>query len=137
MDSEFDAFACNRKMNQHLSKVALFVSPDLLFAGKIQSSARAHGMIVRNESNLAAVGKILTEQSVSIIFVDLNLQSPSVSEVMGLVPANPRPVVVAFGPHVNTASLEEAKQLGCDYVLPRSRFIQELPHLLQFVADGD
>jgi hypothetical protein len=42
----------------------------------------------------------------------------------------PRPRVVAYGSHVDTESLRAARAAGCDPVLPRSKFIEELPSAL-------
>ena len=36
------------------------------------------------------------------------------------------PRVVAYGSHVDTASLQAARTAGCDPVLPRSKFVKEL-----------
>ena len=37
------------------------------------------------------------------------------------------PRVVAYGSHVEAATLHAARTAGCDLVLPRSRFVEELP----------
>ena len=37
---------------------------------------------------------------------------------------------VAFGSHVDTVALADARSAGCDPVLPRSRFTAELPTLI-------
>ena len=86
---------------------------------------------------LSAIEQALAENQVSIIFLDLNVSKPAITEVMELLAENPRPMVVAFGPHVNTARLEEARLLGCDRVLPRSRFALELPSLLRQAATSN
>jgi hypothetical protein len=39
--------------------------------------------------------------------------------------AAPDARIVAFGPHVDTALLEQATRDGADAVLPRSRFFQD------------
>jgi hypothetical protein len=119
------------------AKTALFISPDLLFAGKIQSAAEPLGIGMLQVSELSAIKRALAEEQVSIIFLDLNLASPSLADVISLLPESPRPFIVAFGPHVNTARLEEARLAGCDRVLPRSRFAVELPDLLQRAIDAD
>jgi len=38
----------------------------------------------------------------------------------------PRPVVVGYGSHVDTATLQAARDAGCDVVWPRSKFVAEL-----------
>jgi hypothetical protein len=39
--------------------------------------------------------------------------------------------IVAFGSHVDTATLKAARQAGCDHAWPRSRFTAELPQLIE------
>jgi hypothetical protein len=118
-------------------KTALFISPDLLIGGKIQSAAEPLGIGMLQASELKRIEAALAENRVSIVFFDLNLASPAIADVMALLPENPRPFLVAFGPHVNTARLEEARLAGCDRVLPRSRFAVELPELLTHAMDAD
>lgn len=123
-------------MNTETSPLtALFVSPDLLFAGKIQAAAGPLGMQVRQETNLPAIEQALNEQRVAVVLLDLNAATPPLTEVMRCLPADSPPLTVAFGPHVNTKRLEEAREAGCDRVWPRSRFVSELPELLRIAAD--
>jgi hypothetical protein len=53
-----------------------------------------------------------------------------VSDVLAALPAANRPTVIAFGPHVQTARLDEAREAGCDDVFPRSKFSASLTHIL-------
>jgi hypothetical protein len=117
-------------------KAALLISPDLLFAGKIQAAAEPLGVRVLQETDLPAITRTLEKPGVCVVFLDLNVNSPAISEVLELLPADTRPLVVAFGPHVNTLRLEEARNLGCDRVLPRSRFVQELPSLIKLAIEN-
>lgn len=120
-----------------MRKAALFISQDLLFAGKIQAAAGPLGIELIQESDLAGIERALTDHAVRVVFFDLNAASPALSDVMNLLPAESRPITVAFGPHVNTVRLEQARAAGFDHVLPRSRFAGELPKLLkQAVGDS-
>ena len=38
--------------------------------------------------------------------------------------------VLAFGRHTEAALLREARDAGCDRVVPRSQFVEEMPSLL-------
>ncbi len=117
-------------------QTALLISPDLLFAGRIQAAAEPLGMRLLQETDLAEIDNRLSEGSVAIVLFDLNIASPTIGEVMERLPGSQRPLTVAFGPHVNTVRLQEAKDAGCDRVLPRSRFVQELPGLLRSARDS-
>ena len=118
------------------SPAALLISPDLLFAGKVQWAGAPLGLRVLSETQPDNIQRAFAEQSVCIVLVDLNLSSPTLSEVMDLLPADAKPRVVAYGPHVNTLRLEEARAAGCDRVLPRSRFVAELPDLLRSALEN-
>ena len=48
----------------------------------------------------------------------------------GLAALPHRPRVVAYASHVDTASLKAACDAGCDVVLPRSKFVADLPTAL-------
>ena len=119
-----------------MRKAALFIGQDLLFAGKIQAAAGPMGIELIQESDLPDIERALADQAVRAVFFDLNCATPALSDVMNLLPDESRPMTVAFGPHVNTVRLEQARALGFDHVLPRSRFAGELPNLLK-QAFGD
>jgi hypothetical protein len=57
-----------------------------------------------------------------VVVVDLARHAARVAEVRA---AAPDARIVAFGPHVDTALLEQATRDGADAVLPRSRFFQD------------
>ena len=118
------------------SRAALLISPDLLFAGKVQAAAEPLGLTVLSETNVEPIRRALAEHWVCIVLFDLNVSSPALSEVMELLPTDPKPLTVAYGPHVNTQRLEEARSAGCDRVLPRSRFVGELPELLRSALEN-
>ena len=48
--------------------------------------------------------------------------------------------IIAYGPHVNAAALAAAAQAGCDSVMPRSQFDQQIAAILReppSSVDGD
>ena len=44
--------------------------------------------------------------------------------------------VVGYGSHVDAATLHAARVAGCDPVLPRSKFVEELPGALPGWLEG-
>ena len=50
------------------------------------------------------------------------------------VPATRRYPVLCYGSHVDTTTLREAEHAGADAVLPRSRFMEDLPSLIRQYA---
>ena len=43
--------------------------------------------------------------------------------------------IYAFGSHVDTDTLKAARQAGCEHVWARSRFVEELPHVVASAID--
>jgi hypothetical protein len=61
------------------------------------------------------------------VIVDLDNPGLDLPALMGaLGEIDPRPRVVAYGPHVNAELLHAARVAGCDPVLPRSKFVEQL-----------
>ena len=72
----------------------------------------------------------LQERTCLCVFVDLADSGLVVEEIVKIVTAKKPIPVVAFGSHVQTARLNEARLAGCTEVLPRSRFSAELSQIL-------
>ena len=71
------------------------------------------------------------------MLVDLHnpgLDLPRLLDDLKALGAPPR--VVAYGSHVEAATLHAARVAGCDPVLPRSRFVEDLPEALPGWLDG-
>jgi len=50
--------------------------------------------------------------------------------VKRLMSQSPPPRIIAYGSHVDVATLKRAREAGCDRVMPRSQFVEELPTAL-------
>ncbi len=109
---------------------------DFFFTSKVTGTASALGVPMREVANLEQLREAVAADPPSLVVVDLGLLGLDVADVIEALPADPRPHVVAFGSHVETTRLQEARDAGCDDVMPRSRFTIELPELLRRVAAG-
>ncbi len=110
------------------SKVGLLICNDLLFLSKVTGIAGSCGYQVE------AVGlpQGLIKSALggyACILLDLSLPI-KVADIMQNLRENPPPPVIAFGAHVDTVRLDEARQAGCREVLPRSIFNMQLPEIL-------
>lgn len=103
----------------------LLLSDDLLFSSKITGTAAARGLTV----HLARTPAALVELSAKIPFhaVLLDLHHPQL-DLAALLPALNAPRVIAYGSHVEAETLRAARVAGCHLVLPRSKFVERLPH---------
>jgi DNA-binding response OmpR family regulator len=114
----------------HQTPDAFLVSRDLFFASKITGTAAALGFQVGVEGDPATAAIKAAEPMCRCVILDLTLPDLSVSDLLAALPAAHRPAVIAFGPHVDTVRLEEARTAGCDEVFPRSKFSASLTSIL-------
>jgi CheY-like chemotaxis protein len=110
----------------------LLLSDDLIFTSRIVDTARALGLTVRAARSAEALEALAREEPPSCVIVDLANPGLAITDLLRrlgrVCPSLPR--VVAYGPHVDAAGLRAAREAGCDPVLPRSKFVEELPRSL-------
>ncbi len=100
----------------------LLLCDDLLFASKVTSTARAHGKAVTVCRDWPRLLAMLADGSPQAVLLDLQNPTLDLTAVVGWSGIR----VVAFGSHVDAASLKAARAAGCDPVLPRSKFTTAL-----------
>lgn len=107
---------------------ALMLCDDLIFFSRVSGAARAAGLsvrMVRTAADLIAVARAEQPRGIIIDVHNPGLDLPALlTELKAACPTMPR--VTAYGSHVEAAVLRAARQAGCDRVLPRSQFVQEL-----------
>jgi CheY-like chemotaxis protein len=111
----------------------LAVVEDIFFLAKIQQTARQLGVTVEPLAPDALTERLLHNEACAIL-LDLNYRSGRAIAVLEALKNNPvtRPVpVVAFLSHVQTDLARAARAAGCDRVMARSAFSQQLPSLLR------
>jgi len=110
----------------------LLVSTNLFFVPRIHGAAGAAGLGLRMTTSEADFWTAYDEGGTAIVLVDLEGdRSTWMSVVRGLRQDKSDAVrVVAFGPHADTALLEEARNAGCDAVLSKAEFNKTLGKLL-------
>lgn len=108
---------------------AILLCDDLIFSSRITGTARSLGIemrVVRTWADLLAL------DAPRLVILDLSnpgLDLPALFNAFKQAPDGP-PFVVAFGSHVDVRGLQAARDAGCDLVLPRSKFVDELPRKL-------
>ena len=111
----------------------LLLSRDLIFTSKVTGTASTLGHRVIVAGNVALASAMLTSWAPVVVFVDLaagDLASPaSIAKFREIAPESTP--FLAFGSHVDTQALADASAAGCDPVMPRSRFSNELPTLIR------
>ena len=107
---------------------------DIFFASKINAAAKAAHVeitVVLGTPETAAA-QIKSAQP-SFILMDLNSKKSDPIRIILTLKSDPatRSVpIIGFLSHVQTDLFEEAAAAGCDRILPRSKFSQDLPQIL-------
>jgi CheY-like chemotaxis protein len=109
----------------------LLLTRDLMFLSKVTGTAAALGFRIET---VGAIGELQSRAEATrprAVFIDLAAAEFDPRAVLERLNIEPRPLVIAFGSHVDVERLELARAAGCDEVLPRSRFSANLPELLR------
>ena len=117
------------------SRVFAFVE-DLFFLSKIQDTGRKMNVkveFVKTEKDLAEHMKNNGQEKPSLIIFDLNNAN---AKPLTLIPKLKSKLkkgtsIIGFLSHVQGDLKQKAHEVGCDMVLPRSAFSQNLPQLLR------
>lgn len=110
----------------------LLLCDDLIFVSRITGEARALGLTVRPARSLDQLLELARGEAPACVLIDLGFPGLVLSDLQDRLraacPTSPR--LVAYGSHVDADSLRAARAAGCDPVLPRSKFVEELPSAL-------
>jgi CheY-like chemotaxis protein len=122
----------------------LFICADLLWATRIKSTAESVGVSARPVRSLEMLESRLADSPARALVVDLETESLGLELIRRLrgpeASESDRSIgVLAFGPHVMTELLAEARDAGADRVMARGGFAAQLPQILTALdaPDGD
>jgi len=123
--------------------MVIYCCQDLIFATKIRSTAEALGVNSRPVRNpqmlrqrLDCVDDGKANDPVNALMVDLDTGEDGLILIDLAKAANANISVVAFGSHVKSDRLQNARDRGADFVMPRSAFTASLPQLLERFSSG-
>jgi DNA-binding NarL/FixJ family response regulator len=104
---------------------------DMLFRARIVETARLANAVVRVVGTADALREEISREAPSMVIVDLNAGVTVTSTIREIRAAHPALRVIGYVSHVQTALASEGRAAGCDEVMPRSKFTQELASLLR------
>ena len=111
-----------------MATVCVMVS-DLIFSSKIRSTAQTLDVeliMARTQEKLQA-----EIAAIGLLIIDLNLEGDDPIEMIRTAAKQENPPhIITFCSHVQTELADAARQAGADAVLPRSKFVLELPAIL-------
>jgi CheY-like chemotaxis protein len=111
----------------------LAVLEDLFFTVKINESAKRAGVpvqFVKSETDVFEKAK----GKPALIIIDLNFEQISPLELIQKLKANEETKgisLIGYLSHIQGELKKQAQLAGCDVVLPRSAFSQNLPQILK------
>ena len=107
---------------------------DLFFLAKVHETAKHTGVTLETAATGEQLLKTAAASPNALVVVDLNARQGALEAIERLCaangPDNPRRVI-AFLSHVQTDVAERARKAGCQNVMPRSRFTQDLAEILR------
>ncbi len=106
----------------------LVLCDDLMFTSKVTATGRAAGVAVTVARTAEAAVRRAADSPPACVLVDLHNPGMNLerllTELRAGCPAMPR--VIGFGSHVDVDTLKAARKAGCNLVLPRSQFSEQL-----------
>lgn len=116
-------------MNERAAQPLYILVADLFFRSKIRAVAEAAGVTVQFARSADELQTLLPKtQGSARIIIDLNDRSLRPLEILpGLAQAGHQ--LLGFLSHVDVATANAAREVGCT-VLPRSKFVENLPAIL-------
>jgi len=122
-----------------LAAIIVALVDDIFFLAKIQETAKAIGVKVLTPS-LERGTAAIAEAEPRLILLDLNSRRVSAVDMIKSLKSDPNTAgirIVGFVSHVQEQLISEARASGCDSVMARSAFTQQLPNLLQSFVTED
>ena len=116
-----------------MGRVAALID-DLFFQMKVAETAKHLGLEFKVASNPEAFTALL-EPPTKLVIVDLNSRNQPVATIERLRATHKELRVVAFLSHVQTELAAQARAAGCQEVMPRSAFTQNLAAILAAAKD--
>jgi DNA-binding NarL/FixJ family response regulator len=111
-----------------MGRVVAFMD-DIFFQMKVAETAKHLGIEFKVATNTDALLGLL-EPRPQLVIVDLNARNQPIDAIVKLRAASKDIRVVAFLSHVQRELAEQARNAGCDEVMPRSSFTQNLAEIL-------
>jgi CheY-like chemotaxis protein len=103
---------------------------DLFFQAKMLETARQVGIELKTVATGDAFLAEAQQGAPALLIVDLNARHGAIEALEQLRAAGSQRPVIAFLSHVQVELAERARAAGCQQVMPRSKFTQNLAAIL-------
>jgi DNA-binding NarL/FixJ family response regulator len=111
----------------------LLLADDFLWTSRITATSQALGATIKIASTAHRLVEIARSECPRFVILDLGIPEARSAELVRrlLEACSPSPRIVAYGSHVDVATLKAARAAGCDPVLTRSQMAEGLEELLR------
>jgi CheY-like chemotaxis protein len=106
----------------------MMICDDLIFASRVTTTARAQRLQLAVAPSTDAALALMARSCPTAIILDLQNPGLNLSDFLEELAkrVTPRPRLIAYGSHVDVESLKAARAAGCERVMPRSQFVEQL-----------
>jgi DNA-binding NarL/FixJ family response regulator len=106
----------------------LLLTDDMIFSSRITGTARSLELKVSAVKSVEDLISQARNNPPTCVIIDLSHTGLQVRELIRELKeaCSSMPRMVAYGSHVDAATLRAAREAGCDVVLPRSKFVEGL-----------
>ena len=114
----------------------ILLGQNLFFLARVETVAEPVGRPVRQARTVAEFRELYAAGDTTLLLVDLEGDGETWAAVLaelqgqGAAAATTGLRIVAFGPHEDAASMEQARALGCQQVLNKGRFSATLGEIV-------
>ncbi|MCR9116474.1 MAG: hypothetical protein NXI22_05915 [bacterium] len=113
---------------------AILLTTDLLGSSQVAAGAPV-GSTVATIGSMAGFTSTIEEEPIRLVMLDLAANGFDLAEVVAVCKRQEPPTaVIAYGPHVHEAKLQQAREAGCDHVLTRGQMVNQSREILQSFA---
>ena len=114
--------------------IVVLVSKNLVFLPRIEAAAGST-LKVKRLTNPGLTLDLVKEYDIRAIIVDLeeekNLWKPALKKLnQHFSNMNKNVLSIAYGPHEDKQSMSEAQEMGCEHVLAKGAFVNQIRGLL-------
>ena len=121
-------------MSEAIQTRVVAVLDDMFFSSKIKQAAKQAGTDLEIIKNSGGLIEALINAPPSLIIIDLNSKKFNSLELLKSIKATSElegVTTLGYMPHVEEELKKQAVLVGCDVIMPRSRFSRELVEILK------
>ena len=109
----------------------VLVGQNVVFLGQVENIAEPKGYETLRATTEEAFWRHYNRKQPSLVLVDLQGEEPVWTAVVpALRSENPETPIIAFGPHEDTAAMDQARSLGCNGALSKGQFHRDLEKII-------